>query len=71
MKVGIVVPFSWSFWGAVNEHAELKAEALQRLGIDVRIVTGNDPPVRSRASSTRGMGATASRRRTSSRSAAR
>jgi phosphatidylinositol alpha-mannosyltransferase len=44
MKVGIVVPFSWSFWGAVNEHAELKAEALQRLGIDVRIVTGNDPP---------------------------
>ncbi len=25
MKVGIVVPFSWSFWGAVLEHAELQA----------------------------------------------
>lgn len=44
MKVGIVVPFSWSFWGAVNEHAELQAEALTRLGHDVRIVMGNDPP---------------------------
>jgi hypothetical protein len=29
MKVGIIVPFSWSFWGAVLEHAELKAEALR------------------------------------------
>ena len=36
MKVGIVVPFSWSFWGAVNEHAELQAEALGRLGIETR-----------------------------------
>ena len=44
MKVGIVVPYSWSFWGAVVEHAELQAEALQRLGCDVRIVIGNDPP---------------------------
>ncbi len=32
MKVGIVVPFSWSFWGAVNEHAELQAAALEALG---------------------------------------
>ncbi|HZO61881.1 MAG TPA: glycosyltransferase family 4 protein [Gaiellaceae bacterium] len=44
MKVGIVVPFSWSFWGAVLEHAELKAEALKARGHDVRIVIGNDPP---------------------------
>jgi phosphatidylinositol alpha-mannosyltransferase len=44
MKVGIVVPFSWSFWGAVVEHAELQAEALRRLGADVRLVMGNDPP---------------------------
>ena len=44
MKVGIVVPFSWSFWGAVLEHAELKAEALRARGHDVRIIIGNDPP---------------------------
>jgi phosphatidyl-myo-inositol alpha-mannosyltransferase len=44
MKVGIVVPYSWSFWGAVVEHAELQAAALRRLGLDVRLVMGNDPP---------------------------
>jgi phosphatidyl-myo-inositol alpha-mannosyltransferase len=44
MKVGIVVPYSWSFWGAVVEHAELQAAALRQLGIDVRLVMGNDPP---------------------------
>jgi phosphatidyl-myo-inositol alpha-mannosyltransferase len=44
MKVGIVVPFSWSFWGAVVEHAELQAAALRRLGVDVRLLMGNDPP---------------------------
>jgi phosphatidylinositol alpha-mannosyltransferase len=44
VKVGIVVPYSWSFWGAVVEHAELQAAALRRLGLDVRIVMGNDPP---------------------------
>jgi phosphatidylinositol alpha-mannosyltransferase len=44
MKLGIVVPYSWSFWGAVVEHAELQAAALRRLGIDVRLVMGNDPP---------------------------
>jgi phosphatidylinositol alpha-mannosyltransferase len=44
MKVGIVVPFSWSFWGGVIEHAELQAAALRRLGVDVRIICGNDPP---------------------------
>jgi phosphatidyl-myo-inositol alpha-mannosyltransferase len=44
MKVGIVVPYSWSFWGAVVEHAELQADALRRLGLDVRLVIGNDPP---------------------------
>ncbi len=44
MKVGIVVPYSWSFWGAVIEHAELQAQALQRLGIETRTIMGNDPP---------------------------
>ncbi len=44
MKVGIVVPFSWSFWGAVLEHAELSSEALRARGHDVKIVIGNDPP---------------------------
>lgn len=44
MKIGIVVPFSWSFWGAVVEHAELQAQALMERGHDVRIVMANDPP---------------------------
>jgi phosphatidyl-myo-inositol alpha-mannosyltransferase len=44
MKVGIVVPYSWSFWGAVVEHAELQADALRRRGIDTRTIMGNDPP---------------------------
>jgi len=44
MKVGIIVPYSWSYWGAVIEHVELKVEALRRLGIETRTVIGNDPP---------------------------
>jgi phosphatidyl-myo-inositol alpha-mannosyltransferase len=44
VKVGIVVPYSWSFWGAVVEHAELQAEALRGHGIDTRTIIGNDPP---------------------------
>jgi phosphatidyl-myo-inositol alpha-mannosyltransferase len=44
MKVGIVVPYSWSFWGAVVEHAELQAEALRDLGVETRTIMGNDPP---------------------------
>ena len=44
MKVGIVVPYSWSFWGAVVEHVELQADALQRRGIETRTLMGNDPP---------------------------
>ena len=44
MKVGIVVPYSWSFWGGVVEHAELQAEALGRIGVDTRRIMGNDPP---------------------------
>jgi phosphatidylinositol alpha-mannosyltransferase len=44
VKVGIVVPFSWSFWGAVVEHAELQAAALEDLGHEVRLIMGNDPP---------------------------
>src|SRR3989440_3444976 len=44
MKVGIVVPYSWSFWGAVVEHAELQADALRHLGLETRTIMGNDPP---------------------------
>ncbi len=44
MKVGIVVPFSWSFPGGVVEHAESQAQALRRLGVETRLVMGNDPP---------------------------
>ena len=44
MKVGIVVPYSWSFWGAVLEHAELQTDALVRLGIETRSIMGHDPP---------------------------
>jgi phosphatidylinositol alpha-mannosyltransferase len=44
VKIGIVVPFSWSFWGAVVEHAELQAAALEDRGHDVRLLMGNDPP---------------------------
>lgn len=46
MKVGIVVPYSWSFWGGVPEHADQQARALERLGVDARIVIGHDPPGR-------------------------
>jgi phosphatidylinositol alpha-mannosyltransferase len=46
MKVGIVVPYSWSFWGGVPEHADHQARALERLGVTARIVIGHDPPGR-------------------------
>jgi phosphatidylinositol alpha-mannosyltransferase len=46
MKVGIVVPYSWSFWGGVQEHADHQARALLRLGVDARIIMGHDPPGR-------------------------
>jgi phosphatidyl-myo-inositol alpha-mannosyltransferase len=44
MRVGIVVPYSWSFWGGVPEHAEHQARALAELGIETRTIIGNDPP---------------------------
>ncbi len=44
MKVGIVVPFSWSYIGGVSEHAEAQAEALERRGFETRLVMGDDPP---------------------------
>ncbi len=43
MKIGIVVPFSWSFWGGVLEHAEAQAVALEARGHEVRLIMGNDP----------------------------
>jgi phosphatidylinositol alpha-mannosyltransferase len=44
VKVGIVVPFSWSYWGGVVEHAENQAAALRDLGHEVEILMGHDPP---------------------------
>jgi phosphatidyl-myo-inositol alpha-mannosyltransferase len=44
MKIGIVVPFSWSYWGGVVEHAENQASALRARGHDVQILMGHDPP---------------------------
>jgi phosphatidylinositol alpha-mannosyltransferase len=44
MKVGIVVPYSWSFWGGVLEHADHQARALRALGVDARLIVGHDPP---------------------------
>jgi phosphatidyl-myo-inositol alpha-mannosyltransferase len=44
VKIGVVVPFSWSYWGGVVEHAEHQAEALRRRGHDVTVIMGNDPP---------------------------
>lgn len=44
MKVGIVVPFSWSYWGGVVDHADSQARALADAGHEARIIIGNDPP---------------------------
>src|SRR5215207_1581332 len=44
MKVGIVVPYSWSFWGGVVDHADQQAHALREVGVDAKLVVGNDPP---------------------------
>jgi phosphatidyl-myo-inositol alpha-mannosyltransferase len=44
MKVAIVVPYSWSFWGGVVDHAEQQLLALRTLGVDAWLVMGNDPP---------------------------
>src|SRR5919198_1289830 len=46
MKVGIVVPYSWSFWGGVQEHADHQARALVELGVEAKIIMGHDPPGR-------------------------
>lgn len=46
MKVGIVVPYSWSFWGGVQEHADQLGRALAQLGVEAKIVMGHDPPGR-------------------------
>lgn len=44
MKVGIVVPYSWSFGGGVVDHAEAQRRALEAIGIETRLLIGNDPP---------------------------
>jgi phosphatidylinositol alpha-mannosyltransferase len=46
VKVGIVVPYSWSFWGGVPEHADHQARCLFALGHEARIIIGHDPPGR-------------------------
>lgn len=44
MKVGIVVPYSWSFGGGVVDHADAQARALAAIGIETRLLIGHDPP---------------------------
>jgi phosphatidylinositol alpha-mannosyltransferase len=44
MKVGIVVPYSWSFGGGVVDHAVAQARALEAVGLETRLLIGNDPP---------------------------
>ena len=44
MKVGIVVPYSWSFGGGVVDHAVAQARALEAVGVGTRLLIGNDPP---------------------------
>jgi phosphatidyl-myo-inositol alpha-mannosyltransferase len=44
VKLGIVVPYSWSFWGGVLDHAHHQAAALRELGVETRTLMGNDPP---------------------------
>lgn len=44
MKVGIVVPYSWSFGGGVVDHAEAQRRALEAIGIETRLLIGHDPP---------------------------
>jgi phosphatidyl-myo-inositol alpha-mannosyltransferase len=44
MKIGIFVPFSWSYWGGVVEHSENQAAALRSRGHEVKLVMGHDPP---------------------------
>jgi len=44
MRIGIVVPFSWSYWGGVVEHAENQAAGLRARGHEVTLVMGHDPP---------------------------
>lgn len=39
-----MVPYSWSFGGGVVDHAEAQARALAALGIETRLLIGNDPP---------------------------
>jgi phosphatidylinositol alpha-mannosyltransferase len=44
VKVGIVVPFSWSYLGGVGDHADGQSAALEALGVETRVVIGDDPP---------------------------
>src|SRR5881227_3407662 len=49
MNVGIVVPYSWSFWGGVPAHAYHQARSLEALGLETRMLhpragRHDDPP---------------------------
>lgn len=44
VRIAVVVPYSWSFWGGVIEHADHQARSLIELGHDVRVLCGTDPP---------------------------
>ena len=46
LRVAIIVPYSWSYWGGVIDHAEQQAQALEALGVETQIIAGFDPPSR-------------------------
>ena len=39
-----MVPYSWSFGGGVVDHADAQGRALEAIGIETRLLIGNDPP---------------------------
>jgi len=46
MRIGIVVPYSFAFFGGVVEQALEQANTLSERGHEVRVLIGNDPPGR-------------------------
>jgi phosphatidylinositol alpha-mannosyltransferase len=42
LRVGIVVPYSWSYFGGVVEHSEGQAESLRALGLEIIRFMGSD-----------------------------
>jgi phosphatidylinositol alpha-mannosyltransferase len=46
MRIAVVTPYSWTYEGGVNRHAQALAEQLIERGNDVRVLAPWDPPDR-------------------------